>query len=81
MIGFQGMPDTAFASENGADGRFWPGDLLVGNEMLYQMSYACDIGADDENRTRNDLLGRQALYLLNYIRISDRPRETRGAIP
>lgn len=33
-------------------------------------------GADDENRTRNPLLGRQKLYQLSYVRICDRQRKS-----
>lgn len=48
-------------------------ELLANNFCSYATNYlvhhAFKIGADDETRTHNILLGRQRLYQLSYIRI------------
>lgn len=42
-------------------------DSLFTTDRYYQLIRRRNSGADDEDRTRNILLGRQVLYQLNYI--------------
>ena len=63
---------------NGAGTRTRTADLLITNQLLYQLSYAGllsilskKFGADDEVRTRDIQIGNLTLYQLSYIRLKN----------
>ena len=51
---------------HGANGRIRTPDLLITNQLLYQLSYTSVLGGNNRARTYDPLLVRQVLSQLSY---------------